>query len=67
VVAVEAGLALNGALNRVGDELKALHPDMHYELDLVNLEIRVGRARGCAAQFAERTGRRRHSQFCGPA
>ena len=30
VVAVEAGLGLNGALNRVGDELTVLHPDMHY-------------------------------------
>ncbi len=57
VVAVEAGLALNGALNRVGDELKGLHPDMHYELDLVNLEIRVGRSREDALRnLAERTG-----------
>ncbi len=57
VVAVEAGLALNGALNRVGEELKVLHPDMHYEIDLVNLEIRVGRSREDALRnLAERTG-----------
>ncbi len=57
VVAVEAGLALNAALNRVGDELKGLHPDMHYEIDLVNLEIRVGRSREDALRnLAERTG-----------
>lgn len=57
VVAVEAGLALNAALNRVGDELKDLHPDMHHELDLVNLEIRVGRSREEALRnLAERTG-----------
>jgi tight adherence protein C len=57
VVAVEAGLALNGALNRVGDELKGLHPDMYYELGLVNLEIRVGRSREDALRnLAERTG-----------
>ena len=57
VVAVEAGLALNAALNRVGDELKDLHPDMHYEIDLVNLEIRVGRTREEALRnLAERTG-----------
>jgi tight adherence protein C len=57
VVAVEAGLALNAALNRVGDELKGLHPDMHYEIDLVNLEIRVGRSREEALRnLAERTG-----------
>jgi tight adherence protein C len=57
VVAVEAGLALNAALNRVGDELKDLHPDMHYEIDLVNLEIRVGRSREESLRnLAERTG-----------
>src|SRR5207249_334392 len=57
VVTVEAGLGLNAALNRVGDELKTLHPDMHYEIDLVNLEIRVGRSREEALRnLAERTG-----------
>jgi len=57
VVTVEAGLGLNAALNRVGEELKDLHPDMHYELDLVNLEIRVGRSREEALRnLAERTG-----------
>src|ERR1044071_3350438 len=45
VIAVEAGLGLNAALNRVGDELKTTHPDLHNELELVNLEIRVGRGR----------------------
>lgn len=57
VVAVEAGLGLNAALNRVGDELKGLHPDMHSEFELVNLEIRVGRSREEALRnLAERTG-----------
>jgi tight adherence protein C len=57
VVAIEAGLGLNAALNRIGDELKRLHPDMHYELELVNLEIRVGRSREEALRnLAERTG-----------
>lgn len=57
VVAVEAGLGLNAALNRVGDELKTLHPDMHTEIELVNLEIRVGRSREEALRnLAERTG-----------
>jgi tight adherence protein C len=45
VVAVEAGLGLNAALNRVGEELSKTHPDLYYELELVNLEIRVGRSR----------------------
>ena len=57
VVAVEAGLGLNAALNRVGEELKTLHPDMHTEIELVNLEIRVGRSREEALRnLAERTG-----------
>jgi len=57
VVTVEAGLGLNAALNRVGVELKDLHPDMHGELELVNLEIRVGRSREEALRnLAERTG-----------
>jgi tight adherence protein C len=57
VVAVEAGLGLNAALNRVGDELKDLHADMHVEIELVNLEIRVGRSREEALRnLAERTG-----------
>lgn len=57
VVAVEAGLGLNAALNRVAEELKDLHRDMHGELELVNLEIRVGRSREEALRnLAERTG-----------
>lgn len=57
VVAVEAGLGLNAALNRVGDELKTLHTDMHGEIELVNLEIKVGRSREEALRnLAERTG-----------
>jgi tight adherence protein C len=57
VVAVEAGLGLNAALNRVGVELKIPHPDLHAELELVNLEIRVGRSREEALRnLAERTG-----------
>ena len=57
VVAVEAGLGLNAALNRVGEELKTTHPDLHDELELVNLEIRVGRSREEALRnLAERTG-----------
>jgi tight adherence protein C len=48
---------LNAALNRVAEELKMTHPDLHEELELVNLEIRVGRAREEALRnLAERTG-----------
>ena len=57
VIAVEAGLGLNAALNRIGEEIRIAHPDMHYELELVNLEIRVGRSREDALRnLAERTG-----------
>jgi tight adherence protein C len=57
VVAVEAGLGLNAAINRVGEELKNIHPDLHEELELVNLEIRVGQSREEALRnLAERTG-----------
>lgn len=57
VIAVEAGLGLNAALNRVGEELEDTHADLHHELDLVNLEIRVGRSREEALRnLAERTG-----------
>ncbi|HYE15932.1 MAG TPA: type II secretion system F family protein [Pyrinomonadaceae bacterium] len=57
VVSVEAGLGLNAALVRVGDELKGVHPDISEELELTNLEIRVGRERDEALRnLAERTG-----------
>ncbi|HEV2827827.1 MAG TPA: type II secretion system F family protein [Pyrinomonadaceae bacterium] len=57
VIAVEAGLGLNAALNRVGEELGNTHADLHRELELVNLEIRVGRSREEALRnLAERTG-----------
>src|SRR5690349_23727667 len=57
VVSVEAGPGLNAALNRVGEGLKNLPPDLHYEIDKVNLETRVGRSREQALRnLAERTG-----------
>jgi len=57
VVTIEAGLGLNASLNRVGEELKNVHPDMYNELELLNLEIRVGRSREEALRnLAERTG-----------
>jgi tight adherence protein C len=57
VVSIEAGLGLNAALVRVGDELKTVHPDISEEFELTNLEIRVGRERDEALRnLAERTG-----------
>lgn len=57
VISIEAGLGLNAALVRVGDELKGVHPDISEEFELANLEIRVGRERDEALRnLAERTG-----------
>ncbi len=57
VVSIEAGLGLNAAIVRVGEELKEVHPDISEELELTNLEIRVGRERDEALRnLAERTG-----------
>lgn len=57
VITVEAGLGLNAALARVGEELKDVHPDIYEEFETVNLEIRVGRPRDAALRnLAERTG-----------
>ncbi|MGH9943664.1 MAG: type II secretion system F family protein, partial [Pyrinomonadaceae bacterium] len=57
VVSIEAGLGLNAAMVRVGDELKDVHPDIADEFQLTNLEIRVGRERDEALRnLAERSG-----------
>jgi tight adherence protein C len=57
VISVEAGLGLDQALLRVGEELSFAHPDLSDELRLVNLELRAGKARIEALHnLAERTG-----------
>lgn len=57
VVSVEAGLGLDQALQRVGEELGYAHRDLSDELRLVNLELRAGKARPEALRnLAERTG-----------
>jgi tight adherence protein C len=57
VVSVEAGLGLDQAILRVGDELASTHRDLSDELRLVNLELRAGKARSEALRnLAERTG-----------
>ena len=57
VVSVEAGLGLDQAIQRVGDELAFAHPDLSDELRLVNLELRAGKARAEALHnLGERTG-----------
>ncbi len=57
VVCSEAGLGLNAAIERVGRELEATHPDLAGELGLVNAETRVGVNRLDALRnLAARTG-----------
>jgi tight adherence protein C len=57
VVSVEAGLGLDQAIQRVGEELSVAHPDLAGELRMVNLELRAGTARSEALHnLAERTG-----------
>jgi tight adherence protein C len=45
VICVEAGLGLDQAMLRVGQELSLSHPDIHYEFMQVNLEQLAGKPR----------------------
>jgi len=57
VICVEAGLALDQALMRVGQDLHHAHPDLSDEFHLVNLEMRAGKPRAEALRnLIERTG-----------
>lgn len=57
VVSVEAGLGLDQAILRVGDELAFAYPDLSEELRLVNIELRAGKPRTEALRnLADRTG-----------
>jgi tight adherence protein C len=57
VICVEAGLALDQALMRVGQDLHHAHPDLSDEFHLVNLEMRAGKPRADALRnLVERTG-----------
>ncbi|MBV8052713.1 MAG: type II secretion system F family protein [Acidobacteriaceae bacterium] len=57
VICVEAGLALDQALMRVGQDLHHAHPDLSEEFHFVNLEMRAGKPRAEALRnLVERTG-----------
>jgi tight adherence protein C len=57
VVSVEAGLGLDQAMARVGQELTLAHPELSSELRLTNLELLAGRGRADALKnLADRTG-----------
>ncbi|MBV8632377.1 MAG: type II secretion system F family protein [Silvibacterium sp.] len=56
VICVEAGLGLDQALLRIGQEIKVSHPDLHEEFMQINLEQRAGKPRLDAWQgLADRT------------
>jgi tight adherence protein C len=57
VVSVESGLALDGALKRVGDEMAAVHTDLSDEMRIATVEAQMGIPRGEAlTNMAKRTG-----------
>jgi tight adherence protein C len=57
VICVEAGLALDQALMRVGVDLHHAHPDLSDEFHFVNLEMRAGKPRVEALRnLVDRTG-----------
>lgn len=56
VVCVEAGMGLDGAVHRVGQELALGHPELSDEFKSLNRELRAGKARQAALKsLAERT------------
>jgi tight adherence protein C len=57
VICVEVGLGLDQALLRVAQEMRVAHPELSEELQLVNMEMRVGKSRIEALRsLARRTG-----------
>jgi tight adherence protein C len=57
VICVESGLGLDQALLKVAQELRITHPELSEELQLVNLEMRIGKTRlDALRELARRTG-----------
>jgi tight adherence protein C len=57
VICVEAGLGLDQAMMRVSQELKVVHRELSDELQMVNLEMRVGKTRiEALRELGRRTG-----------
>jgi tight adherence protein C len=57
VICVEAGLALDQAMMRVGEDLRYAHPELSGEFYLFNLETRAGKPRVEALRnLSDRTG-----------
>ncbi|HEV8604425.1 MAG TPA: type II secretion system F family protein [Tepidisphaeraceae bacterium] len=57
VICVEAGLTLDAAMQRVGQELSLAHPRLSRELEITHLETRLGLSRADSLKnLGERTG-----------
>jgi tight adherence protein C len=57
IVCMEAGLSLQGTINRVSDEVMSISKDLYKELQLTNAELRTGINREVALRnLGERTG-----------
>lgn len=57
VISVESGLGLDAAFQRVGEEMRNVHPILAEELQIVTLESQMGIPRGEALEnFAARSG-----------
>jgi tight adherence protein C len=57
VICVESGLGLDQALMKVAQELRNTHHELSEELQLVNLEMRIGKTRiDALRELARRTG-----------
>ncbi len=57
LVCTEAGLGLDMAIAKVGDEVRGTEPLLGEQLNLISAELRAGRPRASAFRgFAERTG-----------
>jgi tight adherence protein C len=57
VICVEAGLGLDQALMKVSQDMRIAHPELSEELQLVNLEMRIGKTRiDAMRELARRTG-----------
>jgi tight adherence protein C len=57
VVCVEAGLTVDGAMQRVGQDLAIAHPSLSRELNIAHMETRVGLSRAESLKnLGQRTG-----------
>ena len=57
VICVEAGLGLDQALLKVSQDMRISHPQLSEELQLVNMEMRIGKTRiDALRELARRTG-----------